>query len=310
MVKYIAGGLLFSVGVEAARWELPSTFRPMFGYRSSNDHCCDTVQLENAQNSELNGVYNFYSVATSGRNIYRKVSDDGEENWLTGGNVGMWLFQTETQRLNNPADGSVGYFTNNQCVINQMVSTDDWKEQIGGVNQDAGYIRVTCLSNVDECRTNICPSGTCEDTDGGYNCNGATDDWDQCADNGGAVCQANSVCVEEDPGYSCDCVSGYAFNNVTNTCDDVNECADNPCGEGGDVKCDNIDGSYTCGCQDGFENYSNGACSDIDECAAEQDPCDGADNANCKNIEGDFECECASGFEHSGNLISPNSHNN
>jgi len=301
MVKYIAGGLLFSVGVEAARWELPSTFRPMFFYRSSSDHCCNKIQLENAKNSELNGVYDFHSNAANGRSVYKQTNDDGEDNWLTGENVGLWLFQTQTQRDTGANVGSAGYFTNNQCVINQMVSTDDWKEQdADGQNQDADYLRVTCLTNVDECRTNICPSGECEDVEGGYNCNGATDDWDQCADNGGAVCTDNSVCVEQNPGYSCDCVSGFAFNNVTNTCDDVDECDDNPCGENNGTKCTNIDGSYTCSCADGYENFSDGSCDDIDECAAEEDPCDGADNASCKNIDGDFECACASGFAHDG----------
>ena len=291
MVKYIAGGLLFSAGVEGG-WDLPQNFRPMFGYRSDNSHCCETIVLSGSTTG-IDGTY--YSQGESGGRKYY-VSSEG--NQLTGANAGLWLFQNENQ---SGTDGLVGYFTNNQCVINEMVSTDDWKELTSeGEQVDAPYVRVTCATDVDECRLNPCPSGTCVDTVGGFDCIGTTHDWNQCDDNGGAVCRPNSSCVEENPGYSCACDSGFFYNNNTDTCDDVNDCANKVCGTGADVTCTEIPGSYECGCVIGYVagSWANGACEDENECDTPY-ACASNTESSCFNLDGDFECQCNAGFHRS-----------
>ena len=46
-------------------------------------------------------------------------------------------------------------------------------------------------------------------------------------------------CVEDGSDYECLCDEGYAFDGTT--CADVDECAEEPCGNG---ECTNTDGSY------------------------------------------------------------------
>ena len=84
------------------------------------------------------------------------------------------------------------------------------------------------------------------------------------------------TCVEEGPNYTCECDSGYKFNNET--CEDVNECAEMPCGNG---ECSNTPGSYTCDCKTGYSE-DQGTCKDDNECLDE--PC--SDSERCSNIEG------------------------
>ena len=82
------------------------------------------------------------------------------------------------------------------------------------------------------------------------------------------------------------CPHGDGF---TNSGDDINECATNPkiCGDHGD--CENIQGSYRCKCEPGFQPDPTGKkCEDIDECS---DPfncrkgiCDQSFH-NCGNFE-------------------------
>ena len=46
-------------------------------------------------------------------------------------------------------------------------------------------------------------------------------------------------CIEDGADYECECHSGYHFNDET--CVDVDECAEEPCGNG---ECTNTPGSY------------------------------------------------------------------
>ena len=109
------------------------------------------------------------------------------------------------------------------------------------------------------------------------------------------------------------------YANISPFFSDINECIDmtfeTECHNQAD--CHNVDGSYTCMCEDGFsgDGYLNceGALSckywegleltlmfvyhtDIDECM--NSPCDL--NANCTNLYGTFDCTCNGGYTGSG----------
>ncbi|KAF8396190.1 hypothetical protein HHK36_017803 [Tetracentron sinense] len=63
------------------------------------------------------------------------------------------------------------------------------------------------------------------------------------------ACAANSDCTTNGPGYRCYCNKGYLGNPyLSQGCQDINECADNPC-EG---ICHNTIGNYSCSCKDGY----------------------------------------------------------
>ena len=88
------------------------------------------------------------------------------------------------------------------------------------------------------------------------------------------------------------CERGFELSNHTNDCEDIDECdlKSHKCPH--NSECINIEGSYTCKCQTGFE-FLNGLCQDIDECKFEdryRGPCD--NNLQCFNGYGSFECKC------------------
>lgn len=102
-------------------------------------------------------------------------------------------------------------------------------------------------------------------------------------------CGENGECKEDGDDYECLCKSGYRFDSVT--CIDIDECAEEPCGNG---KCSNTAGSYTCDCNKGYE-FIKGTCEDIDECADESlNPC--SETERCSNVEGGAVCDCLDTF--------------
>ena len=56
--------------------------------------------------------------------------------------------------------------------------------------------------------------------------------------------------------------------------------------------CLNTEGSFECGCKNGYHQGQNGVCADIDEC--EFYPCD--EFETCLNLAGSFSCSCKEGF--------------
>ncbi|KAI8795974.1 fibrillin-2 [Biomphalaria glabrata] len=94
-----------------------------------------------------------------------------------------------------------------------------------------------------------------------------------------------------EPVSSLSCLEGFDLNATTQSCEDVNECAQNisRCHQ----SCSNTVGSYTCGCFTGYTLASdNVTCVDIDECALNQSICP----QKCENKEGSFRCTCNVGF--------------
>ncbi|XP_065642748.1 fibrillin-1-like [Hydra vulgaris] len=105
------------------------------------------------------------------------------------------------------------------------------------------------------------------------------------------------------------CKIGFAFNDTSNLCEDINECAlssTNNCTA--NASCNNFVGGYNCTCKSGF-NTSNGdiellsnLCLDINECEfSSKNNCSA--NAICNNLVGGYMCTCKSGFNTSGGGI-------
>ena len=97
--------------------------------------------------------------------------------------------------------------------------------------------------------------------DSGYRLNALSnesEDVNECNDD---PCGIHGTCINQVPGYQCECNVGYEFDGTT--CEDKNECLYQACENG---VCINTDGSYQCQCHDGYSITSDGICQDTDEC--------------------------------------------
>ena len=110
-------------------------------------------------------------------------------------------------------------------------------------------------------------------------------DVDECSVMDGA-CNGLSAGVyvnEMNHGYKCSCNSGFQFVTFPEegiaSCEDVDECAvvANACPD--DIphgSCINQDGSFTCGCEDGFiQSWDKKQCLESDACTMDGELCDG-----------------------------------
>lgn len=106
-------------------------------------------------------------------------------------------------------------------------------------------------------------------------------------------------------GFECECFDGFKGDS----CVDIDECRDecftksrrysDPCHDCSDhSSCTNLEGSYQCGCDIGYEKSNDGSndCIDIDECSVA--PCH--TRASCNNTMGSFTCNCDTGLRGNG----------
>lgn len=78
---------------------------------------------------------------------------------------------------------------------------------------------------------------------------------------------------------------------------DLNECDNGEAVCSPDSRCLNVEGSYDCVCNKGFQGDGK-VCNDVDECTMLEKPC--ASNSQCSNSVGSYNCECKDGYEGDG----------
>ncbi|KAK7483626.1 hypothetical protein BaRGS_00025179, partial [Batillaria attramentaria] len=101
------------------------------------------------------------------------------------------------------------------------------------------------------------------------------------------------------PVTGCVCEDGWSGAHCE---DDVDECSRIPSVCGDNQLCINTQGSYACGCPDGYTLTSEGtACTDIDECEEDSLLSTCGSLERCVNVPGTFYCECLRGFRRTDN---------
>uniref|UniRef100_A0A8C9PEQ8 Adhesion G protein-coupled receptor E5 n=1 Tax=Spermophilus dauricus TaxID=99837 RepID=A0A8C9PEQ8_SPEDA len=131
------------------------------------------------------------------------------------------------------------------------------------------------------------------------------DDINECVPPMKVSCGKLADCQNVEGSYYCMCSPGYElrsggtnFTNASeNTCQDVDECKQNPRICKGRSTCINTQGSYTCQCLPGFELNPEDPklCTDVNECASGQNPCH--KSAHCLNQVGGYQCRCRPGWK-------------
>jgi len=158
--------------------------------------------------------------------------------------------------------------------------------------------------NVNECVQNPCGAGSCQDTDGSFECScykgydvnsdtGLCENYNECSNPDACP---NGQCFDLPGTYRCECNAGYE-NSDAFTCVDQDECAAGLCGA--NANCSNTEGSYSCQCHEGFQLSrqlsGKSGCVDMNECSVLPDVC--GDNARCENTMGSFRCMCNDRYE-------------
>ncbi|XP_053386927.1 uncharacterized protein LOC123542089 isoform X2 [Mercenaria mercenaria] len=165
--------------------------------------------------------------------------------------------------------------------------------------------------DIDECdeKKGICDH-SCNNTLGSYKClcdtgfqlstDGRTcepcDMW-----NFGLNCESDCTCKFENS-EKCDATTGFctcrAGWNGTKCESDINECVNGTvCPD--NSSCNNINGSFVCVCNEGFNKTELGECHDIDECEEKNNTC----SQVCLNTAGSFDCSCENGYFLDGDNI-------
>jgi len=224
------------------------------------------------------------------------------------------IFDHDRSKVIDTADGQVNYDSawqrlTKRCYVDvcnaqgTKVCIQKWNKRTC-VCKD-GYDGGNCGDDIDECaftgEAQVCTGAhmKCDNTVGSYQCgceNNYKEEngecvWDSttCAD---SPCGLNSVCTDnEDVGYTCDCLSGFFDADGSGNCVDIDECSDeNICSVREHSTCVNEIGSYSCMCNEGYEEV-DGLCVEIPKCRGVV--CDV--NGYCDSIDG--LCYCNAGFK-------------
>ncbi|XP_014049494.2 adhesion G protein-coupled receptor E5 [Salmo salar] len=139
-------------------------------------------------------------------------------------------------------------------------------------------------------------------------CNLPSDDYN---DETPHICGENATCINTEGSFYCQCALGFRSSSqrVSFTADspekciDINECLENKNTCGPNAECNNILGSYSCICNEGFvsstgvERFIFGqgvTCEDRNECVDNITICE--KRAQCFNTPGNYSCVCNPGF--------------
>ncbi|XP_046293342.1 adhesion G protein-coupled receptor E2 isoform X3 [Marmota monax] len=131
------------------------------------------------------------------------------------------------------------------------------------------------------------------------------EDINECVPPMKVSCGKFADCHNMEGSYYCMCSLGYGLlsgakkftNESENTCQEVDECKQNPRICKGRSTCTNTQGNYTCQCLPGFELNPEDPklCTDVNECASGQNPCH--KSAHCLNQLGSYQCRCRPGWK-------------
>ncbi|XP_052712052.1 uncharacterized protein LOC128186279 isoform X2 [Crassostrea angulata] len=106
------------------------------------------------------------------------------------------------------------------------------------------------------------------------------------------ICTCGQGMERCDPVTGCFCKRGWTGTNCTV---DINECENDQGICGNEKVCQNLKGSYTCNCKEGFQKNGD-SCDDIDECSdITLNTC--SVDTNCQNLYGNYTCNCKPGFQ-------------
>lgn len=153
------------------------------------------------------------------------------------------------------------------------------------------HLNATCYNSVGNysCECDIGFSGNgfhcqeCQNMTYGVNCK------NQC------LCNTSNTRTCNRENGTCMCKDGW----TGNTCDeDIPECTNTPQICGPNSRCNEVQGSYQCLCNDGYQMSANLECQNINECNTTRHNCH--PNAQCKDTEGHYTCSCKSGFTGNG----------
>ena len=166
-----------------------------------------------------------------------------------------------------------------------------------------GYLALPCSFRSIDCGEN----GQCESTFNDYSCLCDDRGFKMDDKNPQSVCLIDN-CFNVDCGFNNTCTNtigkyqcgdGYYHKNKSESCQDIDECTTDKflCGEQEYGECNNLNGTYICDCNQGFENINSNqhdsVCIDTDECLGINN-C--GYNNTCTNSIGSYQCECFEGY--------------
>ncbi|XP_078371962.1 von Willebrand factor D and EGF domain-containing protein-like isoform X7 [Oculina patagonica] len=159
-------------------------------------------------------------------------------------------------------------------------------------NCQTGFTGMKCEENIDDCLPVPCGNGTCTDLVNNYTCNcyaGFTgpncDIFIQTCSKGS--CFPNVTCFENGQRITCG-PCPFGFTGDGKICEDVDDCVNHKCRNGG--SCEDGVNSYSCTCMMGF---TGDHCeTDIDDCV--NHTC--SNGGSCEDGVNSYNCNCIVGF--------------